>query len=337
MTFSGTWTHGGRIEALSNDFDGDLNNNPPTITSTVTAQSVRNTSGKILEFVGIAFDHQGTASAIDTRTSASSKITTTNCYVKVIGSASPFGSSNSSSVESNNSVFYGSGQWYVGNAASNAVMNNSTFFTDINSSVTSTGTVNNSVIVNSGTGSCFTGGVTQSNNASTDATADTLDNIVVATEFVDSDPVGSGDYRIKAGSDLDTNGIGAFIQSAGGISITPTLGAISYSSQSASISLTGSVDVVTTLGAISYSSQNTSISLTGDIDVNATLGLINYNSQNTLVSLSGEINVNPTLGAITYSSQNTTVSVTGDIDVISTLGAINYTSNNTTVDLSGAC
>lgn len=126
------------------------------------------------------------------------------------------------------------------------------------------------------------------------------------------------------------------LASAGGISITPTLGTISYSSQSASISLTGSVDVVTTLGTISYSSQNTSISLTGEVDVNATLGLISYNSQNASVSLSGEINVNPTLGAITYSSQNTTVSVTGDIDVISTLGAINYTSNNTTVNLSGA-
>ena len=181
-------------------------------------------------------------------------------------------------------------------------------------------------------------------NAGSDTTApgaNSLDNRTTA-DFAD---YAGGDYRTASASALATAGDGvtsAFIGFAleagggGGITITPTLGAISYSSQSATVSLTGSVDVVTTLGAISYSSQNTSISLTGDIDVTATLGLISYSSQNTSVSLSGEINVNPTLGAITYSSQNTTVSVTGDVDVISTLGAINYTSNNTTVNLSGA-
>jgi large exoprotein involved in heme utilization and adhesion len=76
------------------------------------------------------------------------------------------------------------------------------------------------VVYNDDVGACFRDTVTQSNNASTDATADTLTNIVVADNFVSTTPLTSGDYRIKSGSPLDTNGIGAFVQSSGGLVIT---------------------------------------------------------------------------------------------------------------------
>jgi len=85
-----------------------------------------------------------------------------------------------------------------------------------------TGVMSNTVTVNIQSGACYRATITQSNNASTDATADFLDNIVVADNFESATPAASGDYRIKAGSDLDTNGIGAFIQSAAG-SVIPVI------------------------------------------------------------------------------------------------------------------
>ncbi len=139
----------------------------------------------------------------------------------------------------------------------------------------------------------------------------------------------------------DATGVGmptdgsAWIDLGGGITVTSTLGAINYNSQSATISLTGSIDVNTTLGAISYSSQSASISLAGDVDITATLGSINYTSQNATVSVTGDIDVTSTLGTIAYSSNDTTVNLTSDINVSTTLGAINYSSNSTAVTLSG--
>ena len=84
-------------------------------------------------------------------------------------------------------------------------------FCNTTSSVGSNGgSITNTVVVNALSGQCIRSGVTQSNNATTDSSGDTLANIVIADNFVSSDPVGDGDYRIKSGSDLDTNGIGLF-------------------------------------------------------------------------------------------------------------------------------
>jgi len=120
---------------------------------------------------------------------------------------------------------------------------------------------------------------------------------------------------------------------ATGITVTATLGAIDYTSQSATVGLTGSVDITATLGAISYSSQDTTVSITGDIDVNAALGSINYSSQNTTVSVTGDVDIIATLGAIDYSSKNTTVVLSGLVDVTATLGSIVYNSYPVTVQV----
>lgn len=99
---------------------------------------------------------------------------------------------------------------------------NSSVFADTTSTVgtsSTAGTADNTVTVNLQSGNCYRATITQSNNASTDTTADTLDNIVIADNFESATPVASGDYRIKAGSPLDTNGIGAFIQTSGGVSM----------------------------------------------------------------------------------------------------------------------
>ena len=101
--------------------------------------------------------------------------------------------------------------------ATNDTTNCSIFFdsTD-NFGQGSTATCTNTFIYNAGTGGCFDATVTQSNNGSTDATADTETNVVISSNFVDPTPVASGDYRISAGSDLANANIGASIQSSGG-------------------------------------------------------------------------------------------------------------------------
>ena len=100
-----------------------------------------------------------------------------------------------------------------------------------------------------------------------------------------------------------------------GISVTATLGTISYSSNDTSVSVTGSVDVVATLGTISYASNNAVITTTGTVDVTATLGTISYTSNNPSVSVTGIIPIAATLGTISYTSNNVTVFVQDGQDI----------------------
>jgi hypothetical protein len=92
-----------------------------------------------------------------------------------------------------------------------------------------------------------------------------------------------------------------------------------------------SISVTATLGTISYSSNDTSVSVTGSFDVVATLGTISYASNDAVITTSGTVDVTATLGTISYTSNNTSVSVTGIIPIAATLGTISYTSNNVTV------
>ena len=74
------------------------------------------------------------------------------------------------------------------------------------------GTVSDTVAVNYGAGKAFNSRTIQSNNASSDGTADNLDNIVLADNFMSDDIQTSEDYRRKSGSPIALAGIGFFIQ-----------------------------------------------------------------------------------------------------------------------------
>jgi hypothetical protein len=91
------------------------------------------------------------------------------------------------------------------------------------------------------------------------------------------------------------------------------------------------ISVTATLGTISYSSNNSVVNVTGDIEVSATLGTISYASNSSVVVISGVVQALATLGTINYSSNDAQVLLAGLIDVTATIGTISYTSNNTTV------
>lgn len=149
----------------------------------------------------------------------------------------------------------------TGNPNLGGTYNQCSMFTTLNSAIGSsaTTTIDNTVIVNLGTGACFRGTVTQNNNASTDATADTLTNIVIADNFVSATPVASGDYRIKLSSPLDTNNIGPFVESGGGPVTTPLT--LSYSATGASM-----LEEATEYSLLATYSANASSSLSKLID-----------------------------------------------------------------------
>jgi hypothetical protein len=106
-----------------------------------------------------------------------------------------------------------------------------------------------------------------------------------------------------------------FVPGGSSISVTATLGTISYSSNDTSVSVTGSVDVVATLGTISYASNDAAITISGAVDVTATLGTISYTSNNPSVSVTGIIPIAATLGTISYTSNNVTVFVQDGQDI----------------------
>jgi hypothetical protein len=106
-----------------------------------------------------------------------------------------------------------------------------------------------------------------------------------------------------------------FVPTAPSISVTATLGTISYSSNDTSVSVTGSFDVVATLGTISYASNDAVITTSGSVDVSATLGTISYTSNNPAVSVTGIIPIAATLGTISYTSNNVTVFVQDGQDI----------------------
>ena len=126
------------------------------------------------------------------------------------------------------------------------------------------------------------------------------------------DTVGNNDGTLNLFSGT-TNSWWVFYST--GISVTATLGTISYSSNDTSVSVTGSFDVVATLGTISYASNDAVITTSGTVDVTATLGTISYTSNNPAVSVTGIIPIAATLGTISYTSNNVTVFVQDGQDI----------------------
>lgn len=226
------------------------------------------------------------------------------------------------------------------NSRANYIVKNN-IFQDCTDDITGTLNANNNYNLTDNTSIAGANSVTSSTLTFADKAAF---NFALASG--DTDAIGAGigpstDGNVSLTDVIGTSRSGAttdigafvFVGGGGGVTVTATLGAINYSSQDATISLTGSVDIATTLGTISYTSQDASISITGSEDIAAGIGYIDYTSQAATIQLTGAIDVAPTLGSINYTSRNTTISITGSEDVSATLGAISYSSNDTTVSL----
>ena len=215
---SGTWPNGARLEPFdpADAFDG-TERSLCGLTSTASI-TLRNT-GKKVEFEGLEVYNTGTGRAYNNTTNGGDLSFTLGLAKSDTGDA----------VNNNSSVGVGFVDSVVvsenGNPHRDGVFNRCNIFGNTAAAIGtgSTNSTSNTVTVNSDTGACYRNSVTQSNNASSDATADTLDNIVIADNFESATPVASGDYRIKATSDLDTNGIGSFVSSGSGISVTALL------------------------------------------------------------------------------------------------------------------
>ena len=213
----------------------------------------------------------------------------------------------------------------------------------------STTTLSDTVVYNQDTGSCFRGSVTQSNNASTDATADTLTNIVVA-DFVSTTPIASKDYRIKSGSPLDTNGIGSFVQASSGPTITVTSIATAQIISNVTLTTQGSLSVDSLTNAQSTSSpiitqqsilssdnlltaqtlSNVDLIVAGGLDVNSLL-TANAITSPALIQANA-LNVNSILNASAISSPTLTQANVLSVDSIIT----GQTLSNVSLLVSGA-
>tara|TARA_R110001632_G_scaffold83990_1_gene185532 strand:+ start:609 stop:1913 length:1305 start_codon:yes stop_codon:yes gene_type:complete len=331
LDINGSWPNGARLEPFDSGeaFDG-TERQLCGITTASTSRTIRNRSLSF-EMEGLEIYNTSTGSCYW----STGLFSGVNCLMKASNGIS-FRPGDSSGVGAVGCVIVTSTNGAVW-AVPTKISQSSVIANNTSSMGVSSGTqlFTDTVIVNYLAGACFRGNITQSNNASTDSTADTLDNIVVADNFISSDPILDGDYRIKAASPLDTNGIGAFIQGASGISIAVTLGTIEYSSNDTTVGLTGTVDVTATLGEINYSSSDAVIQVSGDVNVIATLGAINYASNDAVISLFGNVDVTATLGTIDYNSNDTSISLLGGINVNATLGAIDYTSSDTAITLQG--
>lgn len=330
--WNGTWVNGAEIKSSGTGFLGAAG---ATDSMTVPSECIRaNTSGKNLTIRGIEMygDSSGVANC---RSPNSGVLFLIDCYIESSGLSCLVIQESSSIIDMQNCVTSCTGSLANTTIGTIKSLDCSHFSEPSTSEFLSYGDFTNSVGVSNGVAGVFGGTSTQINCASNDATATAFPNIVISDEFTNSDPVTSGDYTIKAGGTLSANSIGAFIQVAGGVSITATLGTIEYSSNNTVVNLSGVIDVNTTLGAINYTSNDSVVSLSGDVGITATLGAISYSSNDTSIQISGETILTATLGAIEYSSNNTVVNLIGNVDLIATLGAINYSSNDAVVSLSG--
>lgn len=216
LSISGTWVNGARLEPFdsADAFNGTERKLCGLTVSTGTRAILFNTSTDIeiegLEMFKTAGGTSRVLDEISTGTRDVFKCLISTSVSRSIQNVTGVNDCVIVNTKSANPIFFGT-----------CNIDKCSIFTDATSDigVSATLTATNTVSVNVGTGDDWDVGVSQTNNAATDTTADTLDNIVVANEFVDSDPVSNLDYRILATGDLASNVIGAFIQSGGGISI----------------------------------------------------------------------------------------------------------------------
>ena len=217
LIISGTWTNGARLEPfdLADGFDGtqrklcglESTNNTRAI-DFVTSTNIEIDGLEIIYSGGSGTDRCLEDSSTGTYTISNALIVTeTNARVAL------------GNFTINDSVVVSEAVSQLPFTAA-ITFNRSTMFGQNSSDLVSSGSSTDTVSDNTGAGLCFRVAVTQSNCASTDASATAFPNIVMADNFVSATPIASKDYRIKAGSLLDINGIGAFVQvTVGGIMV----------------------------------------------------------------------------------------------------------------------
>lgn len=210
LDINGTWPNGFRIECFdsADKFDG-TERGLCGITSTASI-TFRN-RGHDTELSGIEVHNTGTGIGYS-NTVVGGNLDHQDCLFKTVSNTA-HRTNTTAGAGTSGCVMASS----TGNPNLGGTYNQCSMFTNRTSAIgaSSTTAIDNTVIVNLGSGTCYRGTVTQNNNASTDATADTLTNIVIADNFVSANPVVDGDYRIQSGSSLDTNNIGPFVESAG--------------------------------------------------------------------------------------------------------------------------
>lgn len=317
LIITGGFANGARLEAFDSSiaFDG-TKRQLCGLTATQANRSIRCRQSISIEFEGLEIYSTGTASAGVIQCDNFGPVTATNCLVNA----------------SNNKIasnLITAGSVLVSENLSNTAdpftntntLNTSSVFANSTDDIgqSATITASDTVSVNTGTGSDFDASDTLSNTASTDGTADTLTNIVIADNFVNSDPLGSGDYRIKSGSDLDTNGIGAFIQSSGGqidAAVTEVLNSFE-DTVTASISINVSSNVTESLNTFEDSSSaNVTPGINVDIDVTETLSTFNDLSQVTITE-AGQVSATITETLNTF-EDNSIANISANIGAIVT-------------------
>ncbi len=263
LDFNGTWSNGARLECFSSStgFDG-TERSLCGVTSTNSGMTVRGRS-TLVQLAGLEIYNTGTGEPYQSTTGTPNfshngclfhNPTVNVCIPANAASTSLLTNCVTVAKEHSTQVFNHVGCNHFSNTTSSVGSNG--------------GSISNTVVVNALSGGCIRSGVTQSNNATTDSTGDTLTNIVIADNFVSSDPVGDGDYRIKSGSLLDTNGIGSFVEaSSGGLTASITESGPSFTEQ-ISTTLSKAIEAsITELGP-SFTesiSSNLSVNITGSI------------------------------------------------------------------------
>ena len=312
LDINGNWPNGARLEAFSSAgaFDGTERQLCGLTSTGITVRGRGNKTELFgLEIYSTATQGAYIATTAGGDTNISSCLLRANSGTSRLNSLVGNGYVNCVLASDSDTVFNG-----------DTVGTGNSIFANEASSVGSTDTItlSNTVVYNDDVGACFRDTVTQSNNASTDATADTLTNIVVADNFVSTTPLTSGDYRIKSGSLLDTNGIGAFVQVSSGITITP------LSINSSSISIDPVIKYAAIVNLLPNAINSSSIALNPAIQYSASINI----TPNSINSLS--IGLNP---VISYSSaliilpQTINSASVGINPVIEYKGVINLTPN----------
>ncbi len=217
LAINGAWSNGAKLEPFdaSDAFDGTERQLCGLTSSSGTA-SVRLRCTAPCELSGLEIYNTGTPSSGALNSDLGEPRDVHGCLVKTSGGRTISGFNTGQGISG--SVLVNTASITTGIFLATNIIDGCSVFSDSTRSLGEVTilTASNTFSLNSGSGDDFDSTVTQSNNASTDATADTLNNIVIADNFVNSNPVSSGDYRIKSGSDLDTNSIGAFVQSSSG-------------------------------------------------------------------------------------------------------------------------
>lgn len=227
LVISGTWTNGARLEPFdsADAFDG-TSRKLCGLESTGGTRTLLYNMSTPLEIVGLELYKSGgggSTKCLDRNSgSTPSSILLDGLLIHAVGRRL---TSDVDGLTNSVLVYEGGGTGFIEAGSANSYTNCTVLIDNNGQDVGSVGTstLTNCVVYNKGTGADFDVGAIQTNCASSDATGNTLTNIVIADNFESSDPITDGDYRIKSGSSLDTNGIGTFV-SAGGGGLTVTLG-----------------------------------------------------------------------------------------------------------------